>query len=267
MFPPPEAKADVGNNRHRLRPRASNTHRRGPSLGCWVKAQRSRSAPLRPAPKSASGAMRKTATAADDVSTKALRRPQVQSLNEATRRILPVDSMSNPWYSPTMNTTLRDFIAKRRSEIRSAIADLQRELLELDAAEAAANAAAHGVASAPVPRPHIFYGGGEALAPSKQPTIKDMVRDVLTGFPQGLDANDIINVVRDRFGVDVPRSSMSPQLSRLKSEGVIELDGKLWRLPQKTEAPNGSAAGASGVSREGSHPSSDMFSNPASDRR
>lgn len=115
------------------------------------------------------------------------------------------------------NPTLRDFIATRRAEIKEAMASMRSELKELDAAEAALGTKE----SAPQARPTTSRG---------DMTIQDMAQAVLQSADAGLDANEILAAIKQAFGKDIPRNSLSPQLSRLKDAGKVIVEGKTWKL-------------------------------------
>lgn len=138
-------------------------------------------------------------------------------------------------------TGIRDFISKRRAELEaklSALAEpIYAELAELDAAEAAL---------APK-RAQQQADGDQRATDENKMTIKDMVLDVLGVVPSA-DANEVLKYIKQRFGVELARTSLSPQLSRLKGDGKIVLRGKRWSLAQNNEAPAG--AGASNGSEE-----------------
>jgi len=56
-----------------------------------------------------------------------------------------------------------------------------------------------------------------------------------------METDAVIEGIRKMGGPLVERSSITPQLSRLKATGLISHDGRLWRLPaaapQKDETP------------------------------
>lgn len=112
-----------------------------------------------------------------------------------------------------MAITLRDFIAQRETEIRGQQKALKAELRELQLAKAALEGQPTGANSAP--------SGTTA-------TIKDMARDVLSGQPSGLNSSGILDAIQKRFGRDIERTSLSPQLSRLKEDGELILSGEVW---------------------------------------
>lgn len=61
-------------------------------------------------------------------------------------------------------------------------------------------------------------------------TIQEMVLQILSMVPDGATANQIIEHIKARFNITVERTSLSPQLSRLKAEAKIALLGKTWVL-------------------------------------
>jgi hypothetical protein len=116
-------------------------------------------------------------------------------------------------------TTLREFISNRRSAIRLQIDALKEELAELDAAERAIS---------DCDRAHQEQRRSPRPAKAT-PSIKAMALEVLENCTVGADTNEIARLIAERFGVEVPRPSLSPQLSRLKSEGQLEIENKVWR--------------------------------------
>ena len=117
---------------------------------------------------------------------------------------------------------LRDFMATRRSEIDADIKALRSELRDIDAAEAAL-AEKDGTL-----RGGVHFGAGlYRRRPDGKPTLKQMAISVLEGG-KSMDANSIRDAIIKEFDVEVPRESLSPQLSRLGSEGVLARHGLLW---------------------------------------
>lgn len=64
----------------------------------------------------------------------------------------------------------------------------------------------------------------------RPPTMRDMVLSILSVMREGLDVNEIIDYMRVKFNAEVPRTSLSPQLSRMKAEDELLLEGDKWRL-------------------------------------
>jgi hypothetical protein len=114
-----------------------------------------------------------------------------------------------------MSTTLRDFIANRKGEIRDQLKMLKTELKELLLAEAALD----GQDGTPA----VAQSGGG-------PTIKDMARFVLNHdvAKEGLTSAEILGYIKEEYGREIDRTSLSPQLSRLKDAGEVALLGEKW---------------------------------------
>lgn len=73
-------------------------------------------------------------------------------------------------------------------------------------------------------------------------TIKQLVVVALKEhLVSGATANQMLDFFGHRWGRDnISRTSLSPQLSRLKGEGIIQLRGKVWHLVSKENgAPKG----------------------------
>lgn len=109
--------------------------------------------------------------------------------------------------------SLRTFIAERRSQILREIETLSVELSELDKVESALTDQS--------PQNDVQF--------SEPTTLKGMSLYVLRKTPSGLTANQILERIRLEFGAEVARSSLSPQLSRLRNEGILVREGKNWR--------------------------------------
>ncbi|APO49870.1 hypothetical protein LUI11_15990 [Bradyrhizobium diazoefficiens] len=74
--------------------------------------------------------------------------------------------------------------------------------------------------------------------PKPRPTIMEAVLEVLNHKPNGMTALEILDEINAKyFGGTIVRTSLSPQLSRLKNrDGKLELRGDRWyRLPEEPE--------------------------------
>jgi hypothetical protein len=131
----------------------------------------------------------------------------------------------------SMSPDIFEFIGERKQELaaettrlRERLAAIEAEMEMLRRAETAArNMAAHS-AHLMHPRPvsrHI-----------KPNTIMADVLEVLEKHPEGLIALDILRKLNEDSERAEPlvRTSLSPQLSRLKQAGFIDLDGAVWKL-------------------------------------
>lgn len=132
-------------------------------------------------------------------------------------------------------SSARDLLLNRRSEVSSKITPLVSDIARLREALAAKqrelaewNAELDQIQSA--------LKAIEETEIRSQLTIKQAVLEVLKDHREGLTALEILSAINTRyFNGNIVRSSLSPQLSRLKdSDGKIELRGHKWFLrPQE----------------------------------
>jgi len=66
-------------------------------------------------------------------------------------------------------------------------------------------------------------------------SIKDYVVQVLSDSQKGMVALDILAAINERFEKNYDRTSLSPQLSRLRQDGVLGLRGPTWYLKSETD--------------------------------
>ncbi len=127
---------------------------------------------------------------------------------------------------------LLDYLGSRREEIEGQIKSLKAELSEIRIAETALTGGKPGKKPANSKRQRSVVREG---------SIKDWVLKALMNTPEGYETDNVIIAVNLIGGPDVPRNSMTPQLSRLKAMGLIEQEGRFWRLigqqPQNDETP------------------------------
>lgn len=112
--------------------------------------------------------------------------------------------------------TLRDFLASREADIREQMKLLKAELAELKRAKAA------------VEQPD--GADDREVRDSGRTTIKDMVRSVFAGpeAGKGMAAGEVLDAIERSFSVKVERTSLSPQLSRLRESGDVVLQDGRW---------------------------------------
>jgi hypothetical protein len=152
-----------------------------------------------------------------------------------------------------MPRNLRDLLADHEADLmgrlkalREQIIPLERELAEVRRARGAVSMIDYGPEQTQI----LFPAKGEVddsarptdhqardLSPPRSPyarlTIKQLVRKALTEqFERGATSNELLDFFSDAWGrLDVVRTSLSPQLSRLKQDGEILLIGQKWVLP------------------------------------
>lgn len=116
--------------------------------------------------------------------------------------------------------TLRDFLASREAEIREQIKLLRAELAELKRAKAAVEQ----------PDGASDEAGDGEVRDSGRTTIKDMVRSVFARpeAAKGMAAGEVLDAIERAFNVQIERTSLSPQLSRLRESGDVVLQDGRW---------------------------------------
>jgi hypothetical protein len=129
--------------------------------------------------------------------------------------------------------TLREFITRRHKELDELEAPLRKQLTAIsnEREELRRAALAAGPPATQAPNP-VKLEIGEARRSRRtipEKTIKDAVIEVLKSKGAGMTALEILAAINLKFGTDYPRTSLSPQLSRLKADGKIEREGIVWR--------------------------------------
>lgn len=117
---------------------------------------------------------------------------------------------------------LKEFLRDRREARVQRELELVAELERLRTEIASINAALAALSSRP---------SSETVGDKPKMTIKEGVIEVLKRvYPEGLTALSILERLRADIGLDYPRTSLSPQLSRLKNEEKVILKGNVWYL-------------------------------------
>jgi len=130
--------------------------------------------------------------------------------------------------------SLEDFIIRRRRELEAQAEQVRDQLhaleAEIDRLDRAAKAA--GISpSDPAGAREIDY-----VTPHlTERTIKAAVLAVLNESGRGMTALEILAAINSRFDSNYARTSLSPQLSRLKQQGSIKRDGIVWSLRRPEE--------------------------------
>jgi hypothetical protein len=89
--------------------------------------------------------------------------------------------------------------------------------------------------------------------PFRHLSIKDLaLRALRDRFIEGATAQELIDYFEAAYGRRIERSSLSPQLSRLKDEKRLQFEGKLWTLPKQEQIePRARSGGGSSVEGQG----------------
>lgn len=139
---------------------------------------------------------------------------------------------------------LRDYLEQRESELLTEIGDLHRKLapLEAELAEVRRAKAAIGMPisdAAPADEKLLRsvtlerFDEVQRTSPYAHLTMKQLVVKALgEHFQHGAETRELVDFFRDAWGRDIARTNLSPQISRLYSEGVISRTGRLWVLTE-----------------------------------
>jgi hypothetical protein len=73
-----------------------------------------------------------------------------------------------------------------------------------------------------------FDGPDSGEAEPGKLTIKEMAMEVISSMYGGGKTQTILALMNDRFGANITRESLSPQLSRLREAGKLTLRGRTW---------------------------------------
>jgi hypothetical protein len=124
-----------------------------------------------------------------------------------------------------------EYVKKRKAALKKELADL----------EAAERVYRQSGASGETPMLPFQMGG-----PVNRPTIKEGVIQLLQeAAPMGLTALEILDRLNRRWWRgELMRTSLSPQITRLKREGKVVSERGTWKLPNDN-APPEEADGAS----------------------
>lgn len=134
-------------------------------------------------------------------------------------------------------TALRDYLRKRGLEIRGEMSPLvkarQKQKEELSGTEAKIEALKNELLD--IERAERALD--QTTDKKQPPTIKEAVLRVLQDEGRPMTAQEILAQINSRFfDGAVPRTSLSPQLSRLNNDDrKIKLEGSLWSLRSEND--------------------------------
>lgn len=129
-----------------------------------------------------------------------------------------------------VSMSLMEFIEQREAEIKELRKALYEELKQLKAAKAAISGISVRVESS-----------DESSSAQAEPTIKEMTLEVISDAERALTAEEILQAIKSKFLKEIQRTSLSPQLTRLKREGRIAYDVETsqWGFPAKNSESGG----------------------------
>lgn len=129
--------------------------------------------------------------------------------------------------------SLRDLLEKRATETREKRSAREKQVSELNTEIAKLTAELDEITRilGAIPMVNrLETGSPRKVRQPTKPTIKEAVMQVLLHYPNGLTALEILREVNLRFALGIVRTSLSPQLSRLKRDGRIRNAGIVWTV-------------------------------------
>lgn len=157
-----------------------------------------------------------------------------------------------------MASVTYDFLTDRIKSLESKIQEIEAELAPLKSELAEARKALHAISGAFLSsETQAVVGDSDIAAQPEISTVAGLTMKQLTvralrdHFVDGATAAQLLDYFASEWGrTDIMRSSFSPQLSRLKQDGVIYLNGRTWHLvkqaPKKNEPPIGGSESEEG---------------------
>lgn len=128
-----------------------------------------------------------------------------------------------------------DVLMARKKELIAEVESAMKELGAIEAAlDAFKNIAFREVSQSSSATQSDLFEPARARNAGKM-TIKDMILIVLNESESGLSAVVILDEINKRWKKDLVRTSLSPQLSRLKQEGRLIYTNQKWLLAEKDE--------------------------------
>lgn len=129
-------------------------------------------------------------------------------------------------------STLADEEARLRGELELVASQLDRIKRDLNRLakikqvlyESSKTSSATADAKATSESKHLFREKARRIRARGPRSIKVMVMDVIHDSDRPLQAVEILERINKQFNVEIPRTSLSPQLSRLRDEGRIRYD-------------------------------------------
>ncbi|RVD71395.1 MAG: hypothetical protein E5V62_14860 [Mesorhizobium sp.] len=127
----------------------------------------------------------------------------------------------------------RDLLRQKKQELLAQVAEIRKDIRELDAAL------------------ELLEGGGKDAASSEgkffSPTVtagpSPINAAILEAIKNGNGTPEAIYLfIRDHLQIDTTKNSVSTRLSKMKNDGLIDNDGQGWTVVQKAEGPGASTS-------------------------
>jgi hypothetical protein len=151
------------------------------------------------------------------------------------RIFLVVEKTSKTYVGAMQSSQLQDFLSTHYAELASQEAKISAQLEavrgEMERVRKAAEAAGVELHERSQTNPNLRYESRTASIKVPE-TMKEAALAILDNEAMGLSATEILTRMNKRLRTEYVRSSLSPQLSRLKQDGKIDVFNKRWILPK-----------------------------------
>ena len=125
----------------------------------------------------------------------------------------------------------------KECELRAELGPILQELDQIDTAIRAMTGKMVLATGASGSAESVAYHKRKANPGVQTYTYKQLVVKALAEhFENGATANELLDFFKREWGREVLRTSLSPQLSRLKNDNLIELEGRTWHLSKPARA-------------------------------
>ena len=141
--------------------------------------------------------------------------------------------------SPTLKMLRqrRSQLEERKAELKAQLGPVEAEMAEVDAAMRAITGHKIAPTGAEGSARSVAHYRRKAHPSIQEMTFKQMVVKALSEyFKNGATANELLDFFKEEWGREIMRTSLSPQLSRLKNDNIIRLEGKIWHLSVPAKA-------------------------------
>jgi hypothetical protein len=131
---------------------------------------------------------------------------------------------------------IREILDSREREIVRIIDDIKRKQLvplELELADVRKAREAIGLAPTEGKMALHLVGAGELNASSEfqRMTVRQLAQKALNEhFKQGATYSELLKFFRREWGREIGKGSLSPQLSRMRKDGIVRTEGNTWIL-------------------------------------
>jgi hypothetical protein len=131
-----------------------------------------------------------------------------------------------------MTGTLKEFIDRRKNELLAEIEQLKSRIMAIESELKELNLVESSL-SLQQSKSQLTKESFRSKRLIQSNTIKAEIIRILYSRNIPMLALDILHIINSGRNPPLERTSLSPQLSRLKADGILKLDGSEWSLTEK----------------------------------